>query len=584
MKKYLKKTAAVLCALAVLSNIPAVHAEAAVTSAQAIAKGVDVSKYQGAIDWGSVAAQGYTFAFIKLGSSKSGVDPYFVPNMAGASAVGMRTGAYVYSYATTVEGAVAEATMAVNALQNMPISFPVVFDIEDTVHKPLTPQQQQEIVTAFCTVVENAGYYPMVYASKNWFLTRLGHTVYDQWVAQYADACDYPLPFSVWQATSNGAVPGINGRVDINYLYKDYSQEIIQTGWVMRKGFNYFYENWHMKTGWINYADAIWYTDPQGRMVTGWQDLENNGTKRYFTPQGPMAIGIVPVGEHTYYFAPDGIMQTGWQTIGGLRYLLSPEGIMQFGWYNAPEGTYYFAENGAMATGWLTLADQKTYHFDEEKGILSTATFVTTNGVRFYVDVDGSMVRGFKNINGANYYFAPDGAMQTGFFPIDGKYYYFNAEGVMQTGWQTMQGQRFYFDPASGIMQTGLISDGTNQYYLAPNGAATVGWQDVGGKRYHFDETTNAMSVNTLVTTNGVTFFVGIDGTVQTGWQNVGGILYYFQEDGSMAVNVALTIDGVPYQFDANGIGTAVIVPVLDPAAPVPGAVVPAPEAPLPVS
>ena len=92
------------------------------------------------------------------------------------------------------------------------------------------------------------------------------------------------------------------------------------------------------------------------------------------------------------------------------------------------------------------------------------------------------------------------------------------------------------------------------------------------------------MSVNTLVTTNGVTFFVGIDGTVQTGWQNVGGVLYYFQEDGSMAVNVALTIDGVPYQFDANGIGTAVIVPVLDPAAPVPGAVVPAPEAPLPVS
>ena len=79
------------------------------------------------------------------------------------------------------------------------------------------------------------------------------------------------------------------------------------------------------------------------------------------------------------------------------------------------------------------------------------------------------------------------------------------------------------------------------------------------------------MSVNTLVTTNGVTFFVGIDGTVQTGWQNVGGVLYYFQEDGSMAVNVALTIDGVPYQFDANGIGTAVIVPVLDPAAPVPG-------------
>lgn len=566
MKKYLKKIAAMLCAAAVLSNIPAVTSEAAVTPAQAIAKGLDVSKYQGAIDWPTVASQGYTFAFIRLGTSKSGLDPTFVPNMLGASSVGLRTGAYVYSYATTVEAAVAEATFAVNAMQNMPVSFPVAFDIEDAVHKPLTPQQQQEIVTAFCTVIENAGYYPMVYASKNWYLNRLGHTVYDQWVAQYADACDYPLPFAVWQATSNGAIAGINGRVDIDYLYKDYTQEIIHTGWINRKGFNYFYENWHMKVGWINYANAMWYTDAMGRMVTGWQDLENNGTKRYFAPEGPMAVGITKVGDSTYYFAPDGIMQTGWQTIAGLRYLLSPEGVMQFGWYNAPEGTYYFAETGAMATGWQTLADQKTYHFDEAKGLLSKATFVTTNGVKFYVDVDGSMVRGFKNINGANYYFAPDGAMQTGFLPIDGQYYYFNGDGVMQTGWQTMNGQKFYFDPATGIMQTGLISDGTNQYFLAPNGAATTGWQDVNGKRYHFDETTGAMSVNTLVTTNGATFFVGMDGTMQTGWQNVGGVLYYFQQDGSMAVNVALTIDGVPYQFDGNGIGAMAIVPVIDPA------------------
>ena len=80
------------------------------------------------------------------------------------------------------------------------------------------------------------------------------------------------------------------------------------------------------------------------------------------------------------------------------------------------------------------------------------------------------------------------------------------------------------------------------------------------------------MSVNRIVTTNGVNFFVGMDGTIQTGWQNVGGVLYYFQEDGSMAVNVALTIDGVPYQFDANGIGTAVVIPVIDPATGLPAA------------
>ncbi len=88
-----------------------------------------------------------------------------------------------------------------------------------------------------------------------------------------------------------------------------------------------------------------------------------------------------------------------------------------------------------------------------------------------------------------------------------------------------------------------------------------TGWQDIDGKRYHFDENTNAMSVNTLVTTNGVVFFVGMDGTMQTGWQNVGGVLYYFQQDGSMAAGVTLTIDGILYQFDANGIGTPIIAP-----------------------
>ncbi len=575
MRKYGKKLAAVAAAVALLANIAAFPSEAAVSSAQSIAKGIDVSKYQGAIDWASVAAQGYTFAFIKLGSSKSGIDPFFIPNMAGASAAGLRTGAYVYSYATTVEAAVAEATMAVEALQNMPVSFPVVYDIEDDVHKGLNPAQQQAIVNAFCTVIENAGYYPMVYSSKNWFLTRLGPTVYDQWVAQYADACDYPLPFAVWQATSDGAVPGIAGRVDVDYLYKDYSQQIIQNGWLMRKGFNYFYENWHMKTGWINYADALWYTDAMGRMVTGWQDLEGNGTKRYFLPNGPMAIGITQVGDAFYYFAPDGIMQTGWQNIGGLRYLLGADGVMQLGWYQAPEGRYYFGDAGAMATGWLTLPDQKTYHFDEQSGVLSTSSFVTTGGARFYVGVDGAMVRGFQNINGGNYYFAPDGSMQTGFLPIDGSYYLFNADGVMQLGWQTIDGSKFYFDPASGVMQTGLISDGTAQYYLAPNGAAVSGWQDIDGKRYHFDETTNAMSVNTLVVTNGVTFYVGMDGTMQTGWQNIGGVMYYFQENGSMAANVTLNIDGVDYLFDANGIGAPLIAPVevpveVQPAAPLP--------------
>lgn len=564
--------AAALIAVTMLATAPVVETKAAVSPAQAIGKGIDVSKYQGAIDWNSVAAQGYSFAFVKIGSTKSGIDPYFMANMLGANAAGMRVGGYIYSYATSVEGAVAEATLAVEAMQNMPVSFPIAYDIEDDLQKALPPNVQQEMVNAFCTVVENAGYYPMVYASKNWYMTRLGMTMYDQWVAQYADACDYPGPLTVWQATSNGSVPGIGGRVDINYLYKDYSAEIIQTGWLMRKGFNYFYENWHLKKGWIDYGGYMWYTDNMGRMVTGWQDLEGNGQKRYFLPEGPMAVGITPVGESTYYFAADGVMQVGWQDIGGLRYLLSPEGIMQFGWYNDATGRYYFTPgNGAMSVGWVPIGD-KTYHFDETSGVLSVSTFVTTGGVRFYVDADGSMVKGLKNVNGANYYFAPDGAMQVGLIPIDGQTYYFNNEGIMQYGWQTINGTTFYFDPATGAMQTGWVSDGVSNYYLMENGAVVKGWQDIAGKRYHFDETNGAMSVNALVSTGGVNFFVGMDGTMQIGWQNVGGVMYYFTETGAMAANMELTIDGIPYVFDANGIGTAVMaaIPGLAPEAVVP--------------
>ena len=74
-------------------------------AAAPLAKGIDVSKYQGAVNWSAVKNAGYSFAFIKAGSAKSGLDPYYAVNMAGATAAGMKVGVYIYSYATTVEGA-----------------------------------------------------------------------------------------------------------------------------------------------------------------------------------------------------------------------------------------------------------------------------------------------------------------------------------------------------------------------------------------------------------------------------------------------------------------------------------------------
>ena len=137
-------------------------------AAGVIAKGVDVSKYQGAINWSAVAADGYSFAFIKVGSAKSGLDPYFAANMVGANAAGLKTGVYLYSYATTVEAAMAEAQFTLAAIAPYTVNMPVVFDLEDAVHRSMTPEQLSALAVAFCSVIQSAGYCPMVYSSKNW--------------------------------------------------------------------------------------------------------------------------------------------------------------------------------------------------------------------------------------------------------------------------------------------------------------------------------------------------------------------------------------------------------------------------------
>ena len=193
---------------------------AAPVSAEAasIAKGIDVSKYQGAVNWSSVKNAGYSFAFVKIGSAKSGLDPYYAANMTGANAAGLKVGAYIYSYATTVEGAITEAQFAIAALEPYTVSYPVVYDLEDSIHKNMSPEQLASLAVAFCSTMQSAGYYPMVYSSKNWMTGKIAATPYDKWIAQYNDVCEYPNP-AFWQFTSSGTVSGINGRVDLNEFF-----------------------------------------------------------------------------------------------------------------------------------------------------------------------------------------------------------------------------------------------------------------------------------------------------------------------------------------------------------------------------
>ena len=332
-------------------------------AAGVVAKGIDVSMHQETVNWSAVAADGYSFAFIRVGSAKSGLDPYFAQNMAGAAAAGLKTGVYLYSYAATVEGAMAEAQFTLAAIAPFTVNMPVVYDIEDEIHKNMSTQELVSLVTAYCSVIENAGYYPMVYSNKNMLTTQIGAVPYDVWVAQYSDTCEYPGP-AFWQFTDSGSVNGISGNVDLNYQFKDYSDIIISNGFTTRNGNTYFYSNYKMQRGWVEYEGKHYFMNADGTMYKDGWITDGVNTWYMDTSDGHMLRDLVPIAGKTYYFGTDGLMRTGLVNIDGQTYLFGADGSMQYGWYTDAQGLRYFKEDGSMAANESLVLDGKTWVFD----------------------------------------------------------------------------------------------------------------------------------------------------------------------------------------------------------------------------
>ena len=199
--------------------------------------GIDVSKWQGRIDWAKVKASGVQFAIIRAGYGRevSQKDAYFEANYAGAKAAGLPVGAYWYSYATTTEGARAEARACLEVIRGKSFELPVWFDQEyEPSIKALTKQQRTDIIRAFCETLEAAGYYTGLYCSRDWLQNWLYPAqlkAYDIWVAAYGSSPGrVPLPYGMWQRSSSGRVSGISGNVDLDTAYKDYPAIIKRAG------------------------------------------------------------------------------------------------------------------------------------------------------------------------------------------------------------------------------------------------------------------------------------------------------------------------------------------------------------------
>lgn len=190
-------------------------------------KGIDVSKWQGVIDWEKVKNAGIEFAMLRIGygSAKGQHDKKFEDNYKGAKAAGIPVGGYLYSYATSVEKAKAEARYCLSLIKGKQFEYPIVYDVEDKTQAGLGVKTISAMIKAFCSIMEEAGYYVSVYANKSWLDTRIDAECkkkYDIWLAQWTTKPTYTGSFGLWQYTDKGKVSGISGNVDMDISYKNY--------------------------------------------------------------------------------------------------------------------------------------------------------------------------------------------------------------------------------------------------------------------------------------------------------------------------------------------------------------------------
>lgn len=196
--------------------------------------GIDVSKWNGSIDWDRVRNAGITYAIIRCGyrGASTGAlveDPYFRENMQGAINAGLKVGVYFFTQATNEVEAVEEASMALALCRDYRVTYPIFIDTEGAGGNGradgLDMETRTNVCQAFCQTVEDAGYTGGIYGSRNWFRTRLRMDVLADhviWLAEYRENPVYAGNYHFWQYTSSGNVDGIEGRVDLDISYLAY--------------------------------------------------------------------------------------------------------------------------------------------------------------------------------------------------------------------------------------------------------------------------------------------------------------------------------------------------------------------------
>lgn len=200
-----------------------------------VKRGVDVSKFQGTVDWEKVMADGIEFAFLRCAyrgyeSGKIVEDETFEKNIKACNELGLDVGCYFFTEAKTEEEGIEEAEFVLNLLEEyeVEVQLPIVIDVEQSANtsktrtKNVTPEERTKVVIAFCERIKEAGYEPMIYGNlkSHMRMTDIYQLEeYSKWFAYYRTPLLYPYKFSIWQYTSAGTVDGIKGDADLNLMF-----------------------------------------------------------------------------------------------------------------------------------------------------------------------------------------------------------------------------------------------------------------------------------------------------------------------------------------------------------------------------
>lgn len=191
-------------------------------------KGIDVSKWNGDIDWKKVAATDVDYAIIRCGYGDdytSQDDEYWEKNVKGCEDNNIPYGVYIYSYAETVEQAKSEFAHVMRLIQGHTLNFPIYLDVEDDVQAKLSKSTLAKIINTFVEAIHNQGYEVGIYANLNWWTNYIDSSIANnqtwfKWVAQYNHTgTTYPGIYQMWQCTDVGKVDGIYGKVDLNFWF-----------------------------------------------------------------------------------------------------------------------------------------------------------------------------------------------------------------------------------------------------------------------------------------------------------------------------------------------------------------------------